>query len=306
MVETSGPRVEGQSVVVAGASGLIGRELCHALAERGHHVSRLVRRAPRDPNEHEWNPRAGKIQSGIISHVDAVVNLSGASIGRIPWTAGYKKTILDSRIDTTRTLVQAMSATDTPPKTFIQASAVGIYGDRGNIELTEKTERGEGFLADVVEAWEAETTPLAHSDTRVVLARTGLVVARGGAMAPLAFQTKLGVAGRIGPGTQWWPWISVRDEVEALIYLIENPLTSGPYNLVGPTAATSEEVTRTLAELLRRPYWLGLPTLAIRVLMGEAGVNLLLTSQKVTPQKLIDAGFRFQDTRVKDALAQIV
>ena len=125
-------------------------------------------------------------------------------------------------------------------------------------------------------------------------------------MAPLVLQTKLGVAGRIGPGVQWWPWISLRDEVAALVYLLENPLTRGVYNLVGPTPARATEVTETLAKLLSRPHWLGLPTLAIKALMGQAGVNLLLSSQKVSPKRLLEAGFAFQDTRVEDALRHII
>jgi hypothetical protein len=189
---------------------------------------------------------------------------------------------------------------------LIQGSAVGFYGDRAEENLTEDSAAGEGFIADVVSAWEEAAAPAARSQTRVVYARTGLVVGRGGAMAPLMLQTSLGVAGPVGSGTQWWPWVSLLDEVRALGYLIENPQAKGPYNLVGPTPARANDLARALAKRMKRPFWLGLPAFVIRAVMGEGGVSLLLTSQNIRSQKLQTEGFSFEDTTVDDALARMV
>lgn len=296
----------GRRILISGATGLIGSALRAHLTERGHNVHTLVRTAPRQPTEHRWDPVSGVIHSGIVEHTDIVVNLSGASIGRIPWTPKYKKEILASRLNATHTLVEAIRSASAPPSALIQASAVGFYGDQGEADITENSGPGGGFLAEVTKRWEAEAMSLDREVTRVVFARTGLVVARSGAMAPLKLQTLVGLAGRIGSGNQWWPWISLRDEVHALTHLIEDPLASGPFNLVGPTVARSVEVTKTLATLLRRPHFLGLPRFAVSILMGEAGRELLLTSQKISPSRLLEAGFSFTDHTVEDALRQIV
>lgn len=305
MAKSEGIRQEGLSVLVAGASGLIGTQLTAELAKKGHSVYRLVRSTPRDATEYQWDPSEGSIEPGVLDHIDVVVNLSGASIGKIPWTKKYKDLILQSRLSATRTLVRAITEAANPPSALIQASAVGFYGDRGNEELTEDSSQGEGFLADVCIAWESETSSLPDS-VRVAIARTGLVIARGGAMAPLRLQTMLGAAGPIGSGNQWWPWISLHDEVQALVYMIENPLMKGAYNLTAPAPVTSQEVTKELARQMGRPHWLGLPSLAINALMGEAGRELLLSSQKVHPTRLEQAGFSFDDTTIDQAIARII
>lgn len=293
------------TVLVSGATGLIGSRLTEQLSKNGHSVHRLVRRTPQDATEHFWNPATGEIEAGIVDHVDVVVNLSGASIGRIPWTDGYKKTILDSRVNSTRTLVDAVVAADNPPAALVQASAVGFYGDQGSDPISEDSESGSGFLADVCVAWESETARVPQS-TRVAIARTGLVIAKSGAMAPLRLQTLLGAAGPVGTGEQWWPWISLQDEVRALVHLVENPLAKGVYNLVAPHPAQSVAVTKELAHQMKRPHWLGLPTFAINVLMGEAGKELLLTSQKIFPTRLEQSGFEFDHSTLEQAIAQII
>lgn len=306
MAENTGPVQTGLTVLLAGASGLIGRALSHHLVQSGHTVHRLVRRAPIDASEHQWNPEAKHIQSGIVAHVDVVVNLSGASISRMPWSRHYQSVIMNSRLAATETLADAIQRAESPPKAFISASAVGFYGDRGDEELTEESARGTGFLADVCVAWEAAASRAARDTTRVCFARTGLVLADGGALTPLKLQTLLGVGGLVGPGTQWWPWISLTDEVRALTYLIENPLTTGPYNLVGPEPAPASEVTRELARLLRRPHRLGLPSWAIRTLLGQAGEELLLPSQKILPRRLLQQGFSFEHKTVGAALESVL
>ncbi len=285
---------------------MIGEPLKAHLRDKGHTLHTLVRREPTNPSEHRWYPEKGVIESGIIDHVDAVVNLSGASIGKLPWTRKHKDLILSSRVQATHTIAAAIAASATPPAVLIQGSAVGFYGDRAEEDLTEDSAAGEGFLADVVSAWEEAAAPAAGSQTRIVYARTGLVVGRGGAMAPLMLQTSLGVAGPVGSGTQWWPWVSLLDEVRALAYLIENPQAKGPYNLVGPTPARANDLARALAKRMKRPFWLGLPAFVIRAVMGEGGVSLLLTSQNIRSQKLQTEGFSFEDTTVDDALARMV
>ena len=299
------PASSGLTVVVAGASGLIGRALQKQLVAAGHSVHRFVRTAPRGPDEHAFDPVAGTVEQGIIDHADVVVNLSGASIGKIPWTKTHKDLILSSRIQSTTTLAEAIARSDSPPKVFVSASAVGVYGPGGDEELTEDSPAGDDFLATVTVAWEG-AAQAASNATRVIYPRTGLVVGSGGAMAPLKLQTALFVGGKTGPGSQWWPWISLHDEVRALIHLMSHPDASGAYNLVGPTAARSVEVTKTLATLMRRPHLIGLPAFAIKALMGEAGEHLLLSSQKISSQKLQDTGFVFDDVTIEDALRRML
>ena len=293
-------------ILLAGASGMIGTPLTAMLAEQGHSVHRLVRREPTTPAEHRWYPERGTIESGIMDHVDVVVNLSGASIGKLPWTKKQKDLILRSRLEATGTLAQAIADAHTPPSAFISGSAVGFYGERGSEDLSESSDAGTGFLADVVAQWEGAAAPAQSDNTRVVFARTGLVVGTGGAMAPLMLQTSLGVAGPIGPGTQWWPWISLHDEVRALVHLITDPNASGPYNLVGPEPATANDLTRHLATQMKRPFWLGLPTFLITLVLGEGGQALLLPSQKIHADKLQAEGFSWDDTSVANAVTRLV
>lgn len=293
-------------ILLAGASGMIGTPLRAALTSAGHIVHTLVRRPPRDPTEHRWNPDTGTIDSGIVGLSDVVVNLAGASIGKIPWTKGHKDLILSSRVNSARTLAQAIAGASTPPSLFIQGSAVGFYGDRGDETLTEFSPKGKGFLADVVEEWEAAAAEASSASTRVCWARTGLVVGRGGALAPLKLQTLLGVGGKIGPGSQWWPWISLHDEVRALVHLVTHDTEVTVVNLVAPAPARASDLTTALARALRRPHLIGLPSFAIRALMGEAGVELLLTSQRIVDERLPIIGFECQDTTVDHAIARML
>jgi len=293
-------------VLIAGASGMIGRPLAKFLAEAGHTVHTLVRRAPDDPLQHQWDPVAGVIHSGIIDHVDVVINLSGASIGKIPWTSRHKDLILSSRLSATQTLARAISGAQTPPSLLVQGSAVGFYGNRGEETLDENSAAGSGFLAHVVSEWEQAARPARSADTRVAYARTGLVVGRGGAMAPLKLQTLLGVGGRVGPGTQWWPWISLLDEVRAFAHLVVHETDLEVFNLVGPEPATAQDVTTELARSLHRPHLIGLPTRAITTLMGEAGDALLLSSQKIVSKTLPVTGFTWKHSTVGEAIAHML
>lgn len=287
-------------ILISGASGFIGRELLRQLGEDGHEVFTLVRRRPATEHEINWAPSAHMLDSSVIDSVDAVINLSGASIGRLPWTAAYKKEILASRLQATRTLADAMNKASNPPAVFLSGSAVGIYGDRPGERLTEDSARGPGFLGDVVEAWE-QAAQLRPSKTRLVTLRTGVVIGNGGSLKPVMALTRLGLGSRLGTGGDIWPWISLHDEAAAIRHLLTSKL-SGPVNLVGPTPATSDRITRHVAERMHRWYGLAVPTPAIGMLLRDAGPALLLSSQMIAPVKLQSDGFVFRDRTVEQAI----
>jgi len=289
-------------VLVAGSTGFIGSELCLQLAQHGHTVLKLVRREPRTSEEFFWSPEKLVVDPSAISSADAVINLAAATTGRIPWTREYKKEILLSRVRGSQAIAEAISRSDAPPAVFINGSAVGFYGDRSREVLDENSSKGVGFLSDVVDAWElaARLTP---PSTRLVLARTGLVIGNGGALSPLIPLTRLGLGARLGRGTQFWPWVSLRDEAAALVHLLDSAL-EGPVNIAGPESATSERVTSALAHALHRWHPWVVPEQAIR-LLGDAGEQLLLWGQRVTPKRLLDDGFEFSDPTIDSALRQL-
>jgi uncharacterized protein (TIGR01777 family) len=292
------------TVLVSGASGLVGTELRRQLVAAGHSVVSLVRREARDAGEATWVPAAGIIDRTLLDRADAVVNLSGASLGRLPWTSGYKREIRDSRVTATATLAHGMAGAEQPPAVFLSGSAVGIYGDRPGERLTEQSPRGTGFLSDVVADWEAAAAGTPDA-TRLVHLRTGVVVGPGGAMAPLLPLTKLGLGSRLGTGDQFWPWISLHDEAAAIVHLLTSSL-SGPVNLAGPTPATSDALTRRLAKDLGRPYALTVPEVVISTAMQEAGREMLLPSQQVVPEALLADGFEFRHRTVDQAVDALV
>jgi uncharacterized protein (TIGR01777 family) len=289
-------------VLIAGASGFIGTELVRQLESAGHTVLKLGRGAPRDENEFQWTPSTLTIDPAAVEGADAVVNLAGATTGRIPWTRGYKREILYSRVQGTQTLAEAIGRAKNPPHTFLNGSAVGYYGDRPGELLTESSAKGDGFLADVVEAWE-KAAHLAPEGTRVVTFRTGLVVGRGGAFTPLIPLTRLGLAARFGSGRQNWPWVALRDEAAAIKHLLTSSL-EGVVNVAGPTPATSQQATDALADALGRWHPWVVPEFAVK-LLGDAGNDLLLTSENVVPERLIADGFVFRYETVQAAIGEI-
>lgn len=292
-------------VLVAGASGLIGTALQQVLREGGHQVRSLVRREPRNVAEYGWQPDEGQVPVEAIAWADGVVSLSGAALGRLPWTAGYRRTLYRSRVDTTRTLATAIAAAAEPPSVWVSGSAVGFYGNRPGEVLTEQAVAGQGFLAGLVTRWEA-ATDVARAATRVVHARTGIVLAQGGALQPLFLTTRLGAGARIGTGRQHWPWISLTDEASAIAHLLTESSLDGPVNLAAPRPASAEEITRSLAQVMGRPHLLRLPARLLELVMGEPAEELLLADQQVVPRRLLDDGFEFRQPKLAEAVEAAV
>lgn len=291
-------------VLISGASGLVGTELAKQLKAQGHTPLRLVRREKQSEDEVSWNPATGELQPGIMETVDAVVNLAGATTGKIPWTKKYMREIIDSRINSTRTLVAAINSAKNKPKVLVSGSASGIYGDRGDQWLTEESSKGTGFLSDLAYNWEQEAL---KADTRVVLARTTLVMSKKlGALGRLIPLIKLFVGGPLGSGKQWWAWISLEDEARAIIHLINDQKASGPYNLTAPEPATAAQLIKELARQLNRPAWFRVPGWAMKLLIGVAAEELLLCSQKMTADKLLATGFKFNHPTLKESVAYVV
>lgn len=288
-------------IAVGGSSGLIGSALVEALRRRGDEVVRLVRRAPRPPDEREWDPGRQAISGPGLSDVDAVVNMAGAGVADQRWSEDRKQLLRSSRLDTTDTVVAALAGADRC-RTFLSGSAVGYYGDGGEAELEESAPRGEGFLAELVEDWELAAT---RAPVRTVLLRTGLVLSSdGGLLGRLAPVFRLGAGGRIGSGQQFQPWISLRDEVGAVLHLLDaGPAVDGPVNLVGPRPVRNTELTRALGRALHRPTLVPTPTPALDLLLGPQLVReALLASQRVLPTRLAGLGFVHRDTDLSATL----
>jgi uncharacterized protein (TIGR01777 family) len=299
-----------QHIVIAGGTGMIGRALIGELFAQGHNITVLSRgsargKLPRVPRARvaAWNPGAEDLDLDALGTVDVVVNLAGASLSRMPWTASRRAAILGSRLDATNTIVDAIHHARSKPAVLINASAVGIYGNRGNETLDESSSIGSGFLADVVRQWE-DAARAVDPAVRLVLARTGIVIGPEGALTPLRRLGRFSLAGPLGNGKQWWPWIGLRDEVRALIFVMDTRGIKGPINIVGPEPATQRTVVRSLGRRMHRASWVPVPKFALRILLGGAADEMLLSSQKVVPSHLVASGFTFDDPKVDRAIAR--
>jgi hypothetical protein len=309
-------------VAVTGSSGLIGTALTASLRADGHQVVRLVRRPPRSGGagaagtgagdspvaEVRWDPHAADAGDPPLSGVDAVVHLAGAGVGDHRWTASYKAEIRASRVLATSALATALSATEPRPQAFIAASAIGWYGDTGGRDVTESAPAGKAFLSRVVHDWEAAADPARAAGIRVAHLRSGLVLgAGGGVLGRLALPARLGVLPRFGDGHQVMSWIALTDEVRAIRFLLDEPgaeSRSGPYNLTAPNPVTDAELTAALHTRFRRPDfpWLRVPAPLLKLALGEMSAELL-TSARVLPARLLEAGFAFSYPTVGAALA---
>ncbi len=289
------------TIAVTGASGLIGRALVPALRAQGHHVLRLVRSTATAPDEVHWDPKSGTVDLKALQGTQAVIHLAGAGVGDHRWSDSYKATIRDSRVLGTQTIAKAMASLDPKPAVLVAGSAIGWYGDTGDKAVDESSPAGTGFLADVVRDWEAAADPAREAGIRVAHARTGLVVAKdGGAWARLFPIFRLGLGGKLGSGRQYWSWISLRDEVSALMFLVDTAI-SGPVNLTAPNPATNAEVTAAMGNVLGRPTLFPVPAIALKTALGEFSTEIL-SSARVLPKVLEQSGFTWQDRDIASAI----
>jgi hypothetical protein len=293
-------------IAVTGASGLIGSALLTALRADGHEVLQLVRRTPRTAEEHRWDPQHRRIDPALIADVDAAVNLAGAPIRPRPFTSGYKAALTSSRLDATATISEAMAAAAAADpgraRVLLSASAVGFYGDTGSRVVTEKDPAGADFLAQLCAQWEAATAPAEAAGIRVVHLRTGLVLDHGAMLLQvMGTLFRLGLGGRLGDGQQYWPWISLTDEIRAIRHLLTADV-SGPVNLTGPAPATNAQFTAELGAQVHRPTVLPVPSLAIKLALGEFGRSSVIGGQRALPERLQESGYTFTHADLASAL----
>jgi hypothetical protein len=318
--------IAAMKILVSGASGLIGTALSPALMAEGHTVGRLVRpEAGRaGPGDVAWDIGAGTIDTAALAGFDAVVHLAGATVATLRWTSSVRERIRASRIDSARLLARAIAAQERPPRVLVQASAVGYYGDRGDEFLTETSAPGNGFLPRACADWEAAAAPAAARGVRVVFLRFGVVLsARGGALAKMLPAFRLGIAGRIGSGRQYMPWLALDDAVGIVRHALlagappggapagvvtgaTRGALAGPVNAVAPEQVTNAEFTRALGRVLHRPTLLPLPAFAARLALGDVADELLLASARAVPEKLAAGGYVFRQPSLEPALRSIL
>ena len=288
-------------IAITGASGLIGTALTAALADAGHDLLHVVRHAPTGSAEVQWDVDAGTIDASALEGVEAIVHLAGENIGQ-RWSDEVRRRVLDSRVNGTRLIAETASGLAGRP-VLVCASATGFYGDRGNEIVDEDSVPGQGFLAEVVEAWEAAAEPARAAGLRTVHLRQGIVLSRhGGALERLLTPFKLGTGGRVGNGRQWWSWVSLADTVSAYLFTLDHQL-EGPVNVTAPGTVTNRDFTKALARALHRPAIFPLPAAAVKAAFGQMGEEMLLAGQRVAPRKLEAAGFTFAQPDIDSGLA---
>jgi len=294
-------------ILVGGSHGLVGTALIKSLEAEGHEIFRLVRHAPTSKTEVEWSPDRYSIALARIEGFDAVVNLAGESIAEGRWTDEKKRRIRESRVKGTKLLGDALANLTVPPKTFVCASAIGYYGNRGDELLTETSAAGADFLSKVCAEWEGATALATEKGIRVVNARFGVILdANGGALKKMLPPFRMGVGGSIGSGKQWMSWIALDDVIGGIKFALANESVRGPVNFVAPNPVTNAEFTKTLGKVLSRPTIFPIPGFAIKLMFGEMGEALLLGGQRVAPARLVDGGFEFSYPQLEAALGHIL
>lgn len=290
-------------ILICGASGLIGKALTKALEAKGCELLLAGRKEPQDERETKWTIEDGFAEPKRLEGLDAVIHLAGESVSALRWTDEKKAAIRSSRVDGTRSVVDALAKLKSRPKVLISGSAVGFYGDRDDEILTESSTSGDNFLAKTCREWEAESRRAEDAGIRTVLLRTGIVLSKdGGALATMLLPFKMGVGGVIGDGKQWMSWISLDDEIRAIEFVLEHEEVRGAVNLVSPNPVTNQEFTSVLGEVLYRPTFIPLPEFAVSMLLGEMGDELLLSSTRAVPARLEQLGFEWQFPELKPAL----
>ncbi|MPZ71338.1 MAG: TIGR01777 family protein [Actinobacteria bacterium] len=290
-------------IAITGSHGLIGSTLADALKARGDTVVPLVRTEP-EPGEIAWNPQEGTIDAAALNGIDAVVHLAGEGIGDHRWTSAHKARVLDSRVRGTTLIAETIAGLQDKPKVLVSGSAIGFYGDCGDEILTEDSARGDDFLAHVVDQWETSTAAAESAGIRVVTIRSSPVLTKKGGILPrMMIPFRLFVGGRLASGRQYLSWISLADEIAAILFVLDSEV-SGPVNLTAPEPVTNAEFTKVLASALHRPAILPVPAFALKLVLGSGmAEGMVLVSQRVVPDRLLEAGFSFRHPRLADALA---
>ena len=292
-------------ILIAGSSGLIGGALRPALASRGDEVVPLLRSPAGDGPT--WDPTTGRLDAAAIRGFDAVINLAGVGIGDRRWSAARKKLVLDSRLQTTSLLAETIASLGEKPSVFVNASAIGYYGDRGDEELTEESPPGSDFVSELCVQWEQATAAASDAGVRTVRLRTGLVLSgTAGILPKMLVPFRLGAGGVIGSGAQYWSWITIDDEVAAILHILDGGY-EGPVNLTAPNPLPFRDVVGVVGRVLRRPTFLRAPSFALRALLGkERAEGLLFSGQRVLPKKLLAAGFRFSYPDLESGLRHVL
>ncbi len=299
-------------IAITGASGLVGRALTSLLTTGGHEVIRLVRQPTTKADEVQWNPNGDMDATSLarLEGIDAIVHLAGENIAGGRWTTARMARIRNSRIEGTKNLIANLEKLDQPPRVIVAASAIGVFGDRGNEILTEQSKAGTGYLADVCTDWESAThsEPLRNKGTRTVIARLGVVLTpQGGALKKMLLPFKMGAGGRLGSGKQWFSWVSLDDTITAIQYALMTESISGLIHVVSPNAVTNKDFTSTLGRVLHRPTIVPMPAFAARLAFSKGLANeALLASQRVEPAALLAHGFTFRDSELEPALVKLL
>ena len=296
------------TILLSGASGMLGKAIASRLEDQGNRVLTLVRRRTESADELSWDPAgAGIAEPQKLEGLAAAVHLSGANVASRRWTAAFKREMAESRIQSTRVLSETLAGLKQPPKVLATASAIGFYGDRGDEMLDEGSPAGDGYFPELCQAWEDAARPAAEAGIRVVHPRFGMVVGRdGGAMARLAPLFRLGLGGRLGSGRQWMSWVAEEDAASAVVFALENAAISGAVNVVSPQPVTNAAFTRELGRAVHRPAILPAPAFALRLAFGAMADEALLASQRVLPKRLTQAGFAFAYPTLPQALAAVL
>lgn len=296
------------NILISGSTGMIGTALIEALKKQNHRVTRLVR-SPQQSSEPtvQWNPASGTLNAKDVEGFDAVMHLAGESIAASRWTEAQKARIRDSRVQGTALLSATLAKLAKPPKVLVCASAIGFYGNRGDEILREDSQIGTGFLAEVCQQWENAADPAKQKGIRVVHLRIGVVMSpKGGALAKMLLPFKMGAGGIVGNGKQYWSWVSLDDVIGAFLYALQNENLSGAVNAVAPRAVTNAEFTKTLGKVLSRPTIFPLPGFAARLVLGEMADDLLLSSARIEPTRLLASGYQFKHPDLEGALRELL
>ena len=294
-------------ILITGSTGLVGSALIPSLKSSGHQIVRLVRSKPKDASEVYWNPEQGTINAAELEGLDAVVHLAGENLAAGRWTDEKKKRIRESRVKGTRLLSETLAQLNEKPAVLVSASAVGFYGNRGDEILTEQSASGSDFLAEVCREWELATQAAAQAGIRVVNLRFGVIFSgEGGALKKMLTPFRMGIGGKLGSGHQYMSWIAIDDAVGAIEHALQNDSLRGPVNVVAPQAVTNREFTKTLGRVLSRPTIFPVPAFAARLAFGEMADATLLSSQRVEPERLNEAGYTFKYPTLEAALRHVL